>query len=56
MTARTHRAQESRSEQDTASFGSSRSALATAGVVLINSVAATATASLGIISALVLVL
>lgn len=56
MTARTQRAQGSRSKQHTASFGSPRSALTIAGVVIINSVAATTTASLGLISALVLVL
>ncbi|MEU7144915.1 hypothetical protein ABZ942_36120 [Nocardia sp. NPDC046473] len=57
MTARTtHRAQRPRSERGTAWLESLLCALVTAGVVIINSVGATATATLGIVSALVLVL
>ncbi|MFD6160495.1 hypothetical protein ACFWF7_32055 [Nocardia sp. NPDC060256] len=57
MTVRTtHRLQGPRLEQGTAWFDSSLDAIATAAVVIIDSVGATATASLGIISALVLVL
>ncbi|WP_433663913.1 hypothetical protein ACQPW1_18445 [Nocardia sp. CA-128927] len=51
MTART-----TRLEQDTPVLGSPLSAITTAAVVIIDSVGATATASLGIIAALVLVL
>ncbi|MFI9407965.1 hypothetical protein [Nocardia sp. NPDC052316] len=57
MTVRTtHRATRPRLERGTASLESLLNAIVTAGVVIINSVGATATASLGIISALALVL
>ncbi|WP_159080251.1 hypothetical protein [Nocardia suismassiliense] len=57
MTVRTtHRATRPRAERGTASLESLLSAIVTAAVVIINSVGAPATASLGIISALVLML
>ncbi|WP_405162671.1 hypothetical protein OG203_41430 [Nocardia sp. NBC_01499] len=55
MTVR-HRANGPRSEQGPAWLEVPLSALATAAVVIVDSVGATATASLGIISALVLAL